>query len=378
MARVTRSANIREVARAAGVSHQTVSNVINGNQNVKASTRQAVLDAIDALGFRPNRAAQALAGGPVRSVTVLTSNTRRYGFAAALEGVEEAGRAAGFAVGIRVLEPASTNVLRDAIERSIEPAGSLVIIAYDSLGMAALSAVPPGVPVAAIVGNPPVGDSAAKPAVWFDHYKATRDATNYLLHLGHKTVHYVANWSSTNQRNLGWSSALDDAGAAVPEPLQGGWEPRDGYRAGEVLARDLNVTAVLCGNDDLAIGVIRAMHQAGRAVPESVSVVGLDDIPLAAFCSPTLTTVRQDFVALGKICFGKLLSSLDHEASRDDQPWPEPELVVRESAGHPPHSRRPVPRAGRPAPEAPRQKRAPVDKRVITKRAETAHKVRQH
>jgi DNA-binding LacI/PurR family transcriptional regulator len=186
----------------------------------------------------------------------------------------------------------------------------------------------------------PSGDEAAgKPWVWIDDRKAARDATNYLLGLGHKTVHYVSipSSTSTSQRMLGWRSALEDAGVSVPKPLQAGWDPQSGSQAAQhKLARDPKVTAVLCGNDDLAIGVMRAMHQGGRAIPDDVSIVGFDDTPLAPFYIPALTTVRQDFVALGKACFAKLLSLLDANASQDTQPWPQAELIVRESAGPPP------------------------------------------
>jgi hypothetical protein len=88
----------------------------------------------------------------------------------------------------------------------------------------------------------------------------------------------------------------------VAEPAQAGWDPRSGYQAGRKLALDPEVTAVLCGNDDLAVGVIRAMHEAGRAIPGSVSVVGFDDTPQAEFLTPALTTVRLDFTELGRAC----------------------------------------------------------------------------
>ena len=147
-------------------------------------------------------------------------------------------------------------------------------------------------------------------------------------------------WSSGAQRMLGWRSALEEAGIPVPEALQGGWDPRSGNEAAQRLAKDPEVTAVLCGNDDLAIGVMSAMHQAGRAIPGDVSVVGFDDTPLSAFYIPALTTVRLDFEALGRVCFAKLLSFLEGREQDEGPPWPKAELVVRESAGPPPVARR--------------------------------------
>ncbi len=336
----TPSVSIRDVAASAGVSYQTVSRVINGSPSVKASTRQLVLDTIAKLDFRPNRAARALAGGPVQSVTVLTANTRRYGFVGTLEGIEEAARAAGFAVGVRVVEPGSPEAVNDVVERAVELAGALIVVAFDLAGIIALDAVPADVPMAAIVETPRGAEAEGKPWVWIDDRKAAKDSTNYLLSLGHNTVHYISLPATRDdtQRMLGWRSALEAAGAEVPEPLQGGWGPRSGFEAAQRLARDAKVTALLCGNDDLAIGAMRAMHIARRTVPESISIVGFDDVPMAAYCSPALTTVRQDFAALGKLCFAKLLSLLGPGAGIAEPSWPQAELVVPESAGPAPRS----------------------------------------
>ena len=251
---------------------------------------------------------------------MLTSNTRQYGFAAALEGIEEATRAAGFAMGVRVVESGTPAAVRDAVERAIEPAGALIIIAYDAPGIAALNAVPPDVPVAAMVETPSGDEALGKPWVWIDNRKAASDATKYLLDLGHRTVHYVAIPTSRRigQRTLGWRTALQAAGVPVPKPVPGGWDPQSGCEAARDLARNPEVTAVLCGNDEVAFGVMRALHQAGRAIPRDVSVVGFDDMPASAFHIPALTTVRQEFAALGRVCFAKLLAHLDGGSDRDD------------------------------------------------------------
>jgi DNA-binding LacI/PurR family transcriptional regulator len=334
--RASGSASIRDVAAAAGVSYQTVSRVINEHPSVRESTRQLVWAVIDELRFRPNRAARALAGGPVQSVTVLTPNTTEYGYTAALRGIEESARDAGFAVGVRVLESADPDYAKDAVARAIEPAGSLIFLAYDAIAVAALAAVPPDVPVAAIV-EVPVGDEAdGQPWVWIDDRKAARDATEYLLGLGHHTVQYVQIPSTeSSQRLAGWRAALRDAGAPVPEPIPCDWGPRSAYAAGRALASDPDVTAVLAGNDDLALGVFRAMHEAGRDIPGSMSVVGFDDTPMSEFLTPSLTTARLDFAGLGRVCFATLLGVLDPGSAATPIPRPEPQLVIRESTGPP-------------------------------------------
>jgi DNA-binding LacI/PurR family transcriptional regulator len=332
----SRPASIRDVAAAAGVSYQTVSRVINGHPSVKGSTRDLVVAAIARLGFRPNRAARALRGGPVQSVTVLTNNTTLYGYAALLQGIEEAARAADFSVGIRVMESDEPSAVRDDVDRAVESGGALIVVAFDLPGMAALAAVPAGVPMVAAVETPVGDEGAARPWVWINDREAAADATRYLLGLGHRTVHYISIPSSadTGQRLVGWKSALVDAGVTVPEPIRGGWDIRSGYEAGRTLALDPTVTAVLCGNDDLALGVTRAMLQAGREIPGRVSVVGFDDMPASAYVIPALTTVRLDFTELGRAAFALLQEQLGIGTTA--APRPRPELVVRESSGPPP------------------------------------------
>jgi DNA-binding LacI/PurR family transcriptional regulator len=338
------SISIRDVARAAGVSHQTVSRVINESPNVSGATREAVLATIERLGFRPNRAARALAGGPVQSVTVLGSNTSLYGFAAALEGIEEATREVGFGMGFRALEALNPEQspadMRDTVERAIEPAGALIVIAYDRAGALALESVPPDVLVVAMIQAPTRARATVsdRPAVWIDEFAAAKQATEYLLALGHETVHHLAipNWSGPTPRMEGWRAALEEAGVPAPEARHGGWNADWGYETGRELAKDPSVTALLCGNDDIALGAMRAMHEADRRVPGDISIIGFDDIPYARFFTPALTTVRQDFKTLGKVCFAKLLELSNSSRTLPRLASPEARLVIRDSAGPPP------------------------------------------
>ncbi|MGP3960335.1 LacI family DNA-binding transcriptional regulator [Nonomuraea sp. 3N208] len=334
-----RSASIWDVARVAGVSQQTVSRVINGKARVSESTRAKVLRVIAELGYRPNRLAQALAGGPVRSVTVLTSDTTLYGAAATLRGMEEAARTAGFSVGISVLKRDSLHM--DIALRLNRPGEPVMVIAFDEAGVCALRSLPPDVPVAAAVerrSDDGVGGGADTDSwqVWLDDRVAAAHATRHLLSMGHRTVHYVAIPSSTSpvpQRTKGWQDALRAAGRPLPEPLQGGWTPRSGYLAVRSVLADRSVTAVLCGNDDLALGVMRAAREAGRDIPGDLSVVGFDDSPPAAYLNPSLTTIRLDFEGLGRACFGQLYRRLEPKTAPAVPTWREPELILRESSG---------------------------------------------
>jgi DNA-binding LacI/PurR family transcriptional regulator len=165
--------------------------------------------------------------------------------------------------------------------------------------VAALTGVPPEVPLVAVG----CGTSAPLPSVAVDNTAGATMATQYLLGLGHQCVHYVAGPQTSldaQEREAGWRAAMDAAGLAQPPVLRGDWSSRSGYLAGQALAAVPEVTAILCVNDQMALGVIRAMSEAGRPVPRDVSVVGFDDIPEAEFFGPPLTTVRQDFNELGR------------------------------------------------------------------------------
>ncbi|MCD9879543.1 LacI family DNA-binding transcriptional regulator [Streptomyces guryensis] len=332
-----KAASIRDVAQAAGVSYQTVSRVINGHPNVKEETRKRVQEAIDTLGFRRNATAFALASGVTRSISVLTSNTVLYGYAATLQGLEEASRAAGYALGVRVLTPEDD--LDRAVAAAADTAGGIVVIGFDQLGAEALSRVPANVPCAAVVEAPPRGHKPDRPAVWADDREAARAATEHLLALGHKTVHYVAIPASTGTRRSagpraeGWRQALKTAGVTPPAPSGKGWDAQAGYEAGKKLARNPDVTAILCGNDDLALGVLRVLHHAGRRVPEDVSVIGFDDAPHSEFVTPSLTTVRMDFQGLGRAAFGLLRAQIDTDLPASAPAPADPALVLRESSG---------------------------------------------
>lgn len=326
------SVSIRDVARSAGVSHMTVSRVINSHPSVSAATRRRVLGAIRELDFRPSRVAQELSRGRGWSVTVMTSDTMLYGRAALLRGVEEAARAAGYQVGIGMLDSPRPTAVRAAVDRSCDStSGGVIVIAFDLAGVRALRAIPPGVPVAAALEINDMKNRREYASAALDDRTAADAATRYLLELGHRTVYHVAIPSSTRSsaRIQGWRAALRRAGAPEPEPVPSGWTPESGYAAGQRLAADAEVTALLCGNDDLALGVIHAMRAAGRAIPDEVSVIGFDDIPSAAFYAPPLTTVRLDFAGLGRDCF----ALMQQVANRDETaPVPlaaAPELIVR-------------------------------------------------
>lgn len=326
-----------DVARLAGVSHQTVSRVINNHPNVSSATRARVQAAIAELGYRPNSAARTLVTRRSKTLGVVSFDTTLYGPASMLYGIEQAARDADFFVSIVSLRSITRTALLDAVERLREQAveGVVVIAPHTSAS---------GVLVQAARGVPLVGAGCGVteqvPMVAIDQRAGAAAATRHLLDLGHRTVHHVAGpttWLDAVGRAEGWRSTLEEAAARVPAVVTGDWSARSGYEAGRRLAAEPDVTAVFCANDHMAQGLLRALHEAGRRVPDDISLVGFDDIPEAAYFIPPLSTVRQDFLELGRRSLELLVQRLGDNSGPPDSVLIPPELVVRASA-------RPIPR----------------------------------
>jgi DNA-binding LacI/PurR family transcriptional regulator len=169
-----------------------------------------------------------------------------------------------------------------------------------------------------------------------DQQEAGRVATQHLLDLGHRQVWHLAGpdeWIEARQRRRGWLECLAAAGIEAPTPLEGDWSPDSGYRQGQIIALIPEVTAVFAASDEMAFGVIRALRERGRSVPGDISIVSVDDIALAAYCAPPLTTVRQDFYHAGAAAVALLL---DGAADTDAAPLPAM-LSVRASTAPPRH-----------------------------------------
>ena len=324
-----------DVGRLAGVSHQTVSRVINGSRHVSPRTRSRVLTAMAQLGYRPNSVARALATGRTRTLGVVSSDTSRYGPASTLFAIERAAHRAGYFIIVASIRALDRVTLTEAVERlAVHGVEGVLVIVSEAEAAAALMVVSPRLPLVAVEAGPEHGI----PVVSVDQRAGATLATRHLLDLGHATVHHVTGPPTSLESQLrlsGWEATLHAAGAEVPEPLCGDWGPLSGYEAGRRLAREPGVSAVFVANDQMALGVLRAMHEEPRRIPEQISIVGFDDIPEAAYFTPPLTTVRQDFGEVGRRSLALLLRAI--ESPDGDPVAPEgslvaPELVVRSSS----------------------------------------------
>jgi len=319
-----------DVARLAGVSHQTVSRVLNENPNVTPRTREDVMAAIRKLGYRPNAAARSLVTRRTHVIGVITFDTTFYGPASMLYGIEQAARPE-YHVWIASLPALDRRWVLDAVDRFLGQAvEGIIVIAPQAPVVAALGGVPADLPLVAVG----CGTHTSLAPVVIDNVGGAVAATQYLLHLGHDTVHHVAgpaSWLDAQERVEGWSQALRSAGAPQRGPLRGDWSARSGYELGNQIARMPGVTAVFCANDQMALGLLRALSELAIRVPDDISVVGFDNIPESAFFVPPLTTVHQDFGELGK----RALRLLVDRINGDREPGPglpvAPELIVRAS-----------------------------------------------
>ncbi|HSZ39852.1 MAG TPA: LacI family DNA-binding transcriptional regulator [Trebonia sp.] len=321
-----------DVARRAGVSHQTVSRVLNGHPNVSPETKAGVLAAIRALGYRPNIAARTLVTGKTNVLGVVSVDTTLYGPASMLYGIERALHPEYF-VAVASLPAFERGSLTEAVERFVaQSVAGIIVIAPSVSAAEALRGLAVSVPLV-VVGS---GDYTPLRSVAIDNRAGAARATRHLLDLGHRTVYHIGgpdNWLDARERVEGWRLALYEAGAPQPELMRGDWSARSGYEIGHQLAARADVTAVLCANDAMALGFLRAAAEHGRRVPEDVSVVGFDDVPEAAYYHPPLTTVRQDFGALGVRALHVLMDLITNGGQVGSVLPIAADLIVRSSSG---------------------------------------------
>jgi DNA-binding LacI/PurR family transcriptional regulator len=321
---------MEDVAERAGVSAMTVSRVLNTPDKVRPDTRARVLDAVRALGYRPNFAARSLVTGRSGALGVVSFDTTLYGPASTLHGIEQAARADDYLITIVSVGALNRRSIGEAVNRlRFQSVDGVIIVAPHESAADGLRHLPPDLPVVVVGAR----DNLPVPVAAVDQSVGAVRATRHLLSLGHETVWHVSgpqDWIDASARIEGWRSVLRSEGRQIPEPLLGDWSARSGFEHGKLLARDPKVTAIFAANDHMATGVLRALREAGRRVPQDVSVVGFDDVPEAPYLWPPLSTVRQNFTEVGRLSFQLLLDRIDGRTSPAHH-LIEPELVIRES-----------------------------------------------
>ena len=291
--------NIRQVASIAGVSHMTVSRVLNDYPNIRESTRRRVLEVIEELNYRPNLTARALATQRTKRIGVVIESAVEYGPTSTLRAVEFAAREAGYSVSSVAMRDDDSMSPQDAVDHlTAQGVDAICVVAPRSSSVSALRKITIGVPVLVIKAD---SDSTFLTVSVDQQFGATL-AVDHLAELGHRDILHVAgplDWLDARARERAFHSRVKAWGIRERPIIVGDWSADFGYDFARGVSRLPDYTAVFAANDDMALGLIHGFHEAGFSVPDDISIVGFDDLPVSRHFLPPLTTVRQDFHALG-------------------------------------------------------------------------------
>lgn len=303
--------NIRQVAQLAGVSHMTVSRVMNDYPHIKEATRKRVLDVIDELGYRPNQAARALATQRNRRIGVLVENAVSFGPTSTLRSVEFAARTSGYAVSSIALHDGDAATPQEAIEHLTgQGIDALCVVAPRSSSLASIRKISIGVPV--LIVKPDRDPTFLTISV--DQQQGTILAVDHLVSLGHRDILHLTgplDWLDARARERAFYQRAKEWGVRQRPIVIGDWSADFAYDYARGLRELPEYTAVFAANDDTAVGLVHGFSERGFSVPDDISVVGFDDIRLAAHVLPPLTTVHQDFHSLGASVVDMLRAAIE-------------------------------------------------------------------
>lgn len=294
---------IRDVARLAGVSHQTVSRVINKRENVSPETQERVEAAIHKLGYSPSAIARSMAHGRTHTLACISPNLTDYTFASIIEGAEQEARQYGFFLLSSSAQDAEgfCSLINELVgHRRVD--GMMVINPYVDRRYEN-EVIPVNFPTV-YVGA--AAREAGISSVCLDDELVAYDATKHLLELGHRTIAMVTGpleEDCTRDRNLGYQRALEEAGLKYNLRLvtEGDWSASSGQAAlVYFIEQGLRPTAIFAQNDRMALGVLRAARDLNLDIPKQLAVIGVDDMPLSSYFDPPLTTMKQDTMQIGR------------------------------------------------------------------------------
>ncbi len=324
---------LSDVARLVGVSSQTVSRVVNNHPYVSEATRQRVQEAIRELDYRPNRAARSLATRRTCMLGIISFGIHHYGPAQMMNNIEQTAKTKGYGVSFSTVDTLTPDELHRAMaalgERSVD--GIVFITPVTGICHNDLTDLCSGIPFVQIDTEL----SAQVPSVVIDQHYGSHLATQHLIDLGHKAICEISgplNWYGAQARHQSWLETLHAAGLSPGVSVEGDWTAQSGYEAARKLLQERYAfTALVVGNDQMALGAIRALREQNLHVPDDISVVGFDDVPEAAYYEPPLTTVRQDFAALGKQSVDYLTTLISNPDTPLHQRVLYPQFIERQS-----------------------------------------------
>lgn len=318
-----------DVAELAGVSLQTVSRVVNGSAAVSDATRQKVTHAIETLGYRPNLAARSLAAGQSSGLGVLLTGDVDYGMSSAFRAVEHAAREQGYYLCVATAaEPSRYGIaLGQLVDQRV---AGCVVLARSADVLSALAKHAPQLPICLVLAGQPA--TAHTAVVSVDQETGIRLLIDHLVSQGATSLVHIAgdmSWDDAVIRATVFENHCREQGVLGRIVQGGGWSAHAGYHAANAIIAAGTPDAIVACNDNIAFGVLRALHEHDIAVPDQVLVTGFDNSPMCEWSYPSLTTVTQDFTALGTAALTALTGIL--EGNQPSRTILTPDLVTRES-----------------------------------------------
>ena len=327
----TRPPSMFDVAREAGVSHQTVSRVLNNHPNVSEKTKVKVEAAMEKMGYRPNLAARMLVTGRSSTIGVLSYDTTLFGPASMLHSVQVSAREVGYAVHVVSLKAIDSESIKLGLLELVNAGvAGVVIIAPQAIGENPFKDLPKKIPGVVVESD----ESLAMPSVQINQKLGAQLAVRHLVKLGHKKIAHISgplDWYESKERLEGWSQELKTNKLNYKEVHTGDWSARAGYEETKKIIATGKATAIFAGNDSMALGALKALREAGISVPEEMSLIGFDDMPESAYLDPGLTTVAQDFDQVGTRSLELLVKLINREKLPSRRVAIEPGLIVRQS-----------------------------------------------
>ncbi len=334
---------IKEVAKVAGVSTQTVSRVINERPDVAPETRERILITISELGYQPSALARSLIQQRSYTLGVVTAGLKHIGPARTLNGITSAAEEAGYSLLLKELPRYDAedviHIFQALLSRHVDGIIWAVPEVGENRNWVDKQALDLKIPIVYLTMEPKQNIST----VSIDNYLGGRMAMSHLLEQGYRRIGHVSgplDWWEARQRLAAWKDALTEAGLEVRDEhyVDGNWSSASGGLAIEkLLAQYPDMEAVFVANDQMALAVILEAYQRGMRIPEDLAIVGFDNMPESAFFYPPLTTIQQDQQVVGKVAVEETIYMI--ESGREAVVLPEPKsvklaptLVVRQSS----------------------------------------------
>lgn len=322
-----------DVAKHSGVSHQTVSRVLNNSSGVSEKTKAKVTAAINELGYTRNLAARALVTGKTFTIGVVSFDSGLYGPSSMLHAIQSAAKDEGYGVILTSIRDLDKKALAGGIDELTNArVDGIVVIAPQSSDLKEFKGLDVKLPLVA----PQSPNRKEIPTVNIDQYHGAQIAVEHLISLGHKKIAHIAgpaDWFDASQRLQGWKDSLVKNGLSAQHQYPGDWTSQSGYEGTKEVLKAKGITAIFAANDAMAIGVLRALHELKVRVPEDVSVVGFDNTQESNMLIPGLTTVDQDFSRLGHELLSLLIRKITGEEDSRKASIITPKLMIRQSSG---------------------------------------------